>query len=125
VVIGSGCTNKEPLEVSTDLVTIEMTGQDYSWRIRYAGPDGRFETQDDFHVARQLVAPVDSEIEIQLKSNDYIYSLEAPHADKRVIAVPDMTFCLRFEASTLGRFVLPEEQFCSYAHPDLVATLTV
>jgi len=68
---------------------------------------------------------VKAEVEIVLKSRDYIYSLEVPQAGLKEIAVPDLTFTLRFEADNIGTFELPGDQLCGYAHPDLIGTLVV
>ena len=106
-------------------VTIEMTGEDFHWSSRYAGADGKMQTPDDFRAAQMLVVPKDAHIEIQLKSNDFIYSLEVPHKGLAEIAVPELTFSLRFKADRIGTFSLPGEQLCGYAHPDLMATLLV
>ena len=72
-----------------------------------------------------LHVPVKAHVEIMLKSLDYVYSLEVPQAGIKEIAVPEMTFTLRFEAEKVGRFRLPGDQLCGYSHPDLISTLIV
>ena len=108
-----------------DAVTIEMTGQNFGWSSRYAGEDGQLGTSDDVHAAQVLHVPENAEVEIVLKSRDYIYSLEVPQAGLKEIAVPDLTFTLQFKADKIGRFELPGDQLCGYAHPDLIGTLIV
>jgi heme/copper-type cytochrome/quinol oxidase subunit 2 len=124
VVCLSPCACRRAVK-TVDSLTIEMTGEDFRWSSRYPGADGEIGTCDDFYVAQKLTVPKDARIEIQLKSNDFIYSLEVPHKDLAEIAVPDMTFSLRFDADRLGAVSLPGEQLCGYAHPDLMATLLV
>jgi heme/copper-type cytochrome/quinol oxidase subunit 2 len=118
----SGCDRHiEPVKE----VLIEMTAYDFRWHSHYAGVDGKLETADDVHAAQVLHVPVDADVEIVLKSKDFIYTLAVPHADVREIAVPDMEFRMRFKADTIGTFALPGDQMCGYAHPDLNGTLIV
>ena len=117
-----GCRHPEPV---IDSVKIEMTGHDFRWHSRYAGEDGQWGTSDDVHAAQVLHVPVTAEVEIVLKSRDYIYTLEVPQAGLKEIAVPDLTFTLQFRAHKIGRFELPGDQLCGYTHPDLMGTLVV
>ena len=119
----SGCES-EPVEPVRD-VKIEMTGNDFKWSSRYAGRDGKLNTPDDRLAKEVLHVPLDADIEIVLKSLDYLYSLEVPVAGKKEIAVPDLTFSLRFKADQLGTFEMPGNQMCGYTHPDLMGTLVV
>lgn len=118
-----GCTASEEPRVNS--LRIEMTGEDFKWTSRYAGPDGEPQTPDDFSVSQVLTVPQGADVEIQLRSNDFVYSLEVPHKDLAEIAVPDMTFSLRFRAEEVGVYSLPGQQLCGYAHPDLMAKLVV
>jgi len=120
-----GCNPAVHTEPAIEAVTIEMTGHDFRWHSRYPGDDGQVGTPDDVHAAQVLHVPVKADVKIVLKSRDYIYSLEVPQAGLKEIAVPDLTFTLRFEADNIGTFVLPGEQLCGYAHPDLIGTLVV
>tara|TARA_Y100001933_G_C18842139_1_gene498024 strand:- start:95 stop:565 length:471 start_codon:yes stop_codon:yes gene_type:complete len=118
-----GCES-EPVTPVKD-VKIEMTGNDFKWISRYAGKDGEFNTEDDLLAQEVLHVPLNADIEIVLKSLDYLYSLEVPIAGKKEIAVPDLTFSLRFKADQLGTFEMPGDQMCGYTHPDLMGTLIV
>ena len=106
-------------------LTIEMTSEAFSWHTRYPGADGLVGTEDDLRAAQVLHVPFGAEVEIRLKSNDFIYSLEVPFAKSKEIAVPDMTFATKFKADTTGAFRLPGDQLCGYSHPDLIGTLVV
>ena len=102
-----------------------MTGNDFKWSSRYAGRDGKFNTEDD-RIAKQILhVPLDADIEIVLKSHDYLYTLEVPVAGKEEIAVPDLAFSLHFKTDRLGSFKLPGSQMCGYTHPDLMGTLII
>ncbi len=123
LVLLCGCESK-PLEPVRE-VKIEMTGHDFKWASHYAGRDGKMGTDDDIHAQQILHVPIDAEVEIVLKSLDYLYSLEVPLAEKKEIAVPDLTFSLSFKADKMGTFEMPGDQMCGYTHPDLMGTLIV
>ena len=89
-----GCYRPVQTEPPIDAVEIEMTGHDFQWHSRYAGQDGQLGTSDDVNAAQVLHVPVDAEVDIVLKSLDYIYSLAVPQAGLKEIAVPDLT-CAR------------------------------
>jgi len=118
-----GCESK-PLEPVRE-VKIEMTGHDFKWASHYAGRDGKMGTDDDIQAQQIIHVPIDAEVEIVLKSLDYLYSLEVPLAEKKEIAVPDLTFSLSFKADKMGTFEMPGDQMCGYTHPDLMGTLIV
>ena len=123
LVLLCGCESK-PLEPVRE-VKIELTGHDFKWASHYAGRDGKMGTDDDIHAQQILHVPIDAEVEIVLKSLDYLYSLEVPLAEKKEIAVPDLTFSLSFKADKMGTFEMPGDQMCGYTHPDLMGTLIV
>ena len=125
ILIGSLCGCESEAVVPVREVKIEMTGHDFKWNSRYAGTDGKLDTDDDIHAKQILHVPLDAEVEIVLKSLDYLYSLEVPLAEKKEIAVPDLTFSLNFKADKLGTFEMPGDQMCGYTHPDLMGTLIV
>ena len=105
--------------------TVEITGEEFQWHIRYPGPDGQLGTSDDIHALRNMHLPVKTKTKINLTSRDYIYTLVFPNRELREIAVPDMVFSLEFESETTGTFDLIGDQFCGYAHPDLLGKLVV
>ncbi len=121
----TGCTNSVPSEPVIETVTIEMTGHQFKWHSRYTGDDGQLGTPDDVHASQVLHVPVKAEVEIVLKSRDYIYSLEIPQSGLKEIAVPELTYSLHFKAENLGTFTLPGAQMCGYTHPNLIGTLIV
>jgi cytochrome c oxidase subunit 2 len=104
---------------------VEMTGQDFEWHVRYAGPDGRLGTADDLHGWRDLHVPVGADVRIHLRSRDYIYNLALPHLGLKEVAVPELEFSLAFEAGERGTFELRGDQMCGWTHPKLLGTLHV
>jgi len=128
----SGCNHLAEREIpqlwkadDTGTLTVLVTGHEFQWHIRYPGPDGRLETNDDIHAPRHLHLPANVQVKLMLASKDYVYSLGLPHLQLKEIAVPDLSFSMEFDTDDVGVFDLLGDQMCGYTHPDLVATLTV
>ena len=106
-------------------LTVQITGNDFDWHIRYPGGDGTIGTPDDIPALRHLHLPIDTNVVLQLESKDYLYSLALPHWNLREIAVPDLTFTMEFHTDTLGTYELKGDQMCGFAHSNLMGTLVV
>ena len=104
---------------------LRVTGDDFRWRIRYPGPDGDLDTPDDVVTWRHLHLPADSEIVIDLRSADYVYTFYVPHLDIMEAAVPDAPFVLDFESGKPARDDLLGSQMCGYTHPELLGDLVI
>ena len=105
--------------------TVQVTGRDFNWYICYPGPDDQLGTEDDIHDRRHLHLPQHTKVRLQLRSDDYVYSLSFPHWNAKEIAVPELSFQLEFETHDAGTFELRGNQMCGYTHPDLLGRLTV
>ena len=106
-------------------IVVRLTGADYRWRARYAGPDGRFDTADDVMTEGDIRVPVDTPVELDLRSEDYLYTLAIPHLDLKEIAVPDLSFRLSFVPDAVGTFDLQGDRMCGYDHAGLKTHLVV
>ena len=104
---------------------IEVTGRDFQWHLRYPGDDGKLHTGDDLAALRHIRVPTDSRVRLELRSDDYLYQLAFPDFRLKEIAVPDLEFALEFDSGAAGTFELRGDQFCGYAHPDLMGELVV
>lgn len=104
---------------------IEITGFEFQWHVRYPGPDGVLGTDDDVKDRQHVHVPQGRDVELVLHSRDYLYTLALPHASLKEIAVPDLTFSLRFTPEEVGSYELLGDQFCGYSHPDLMGELVV
>ena len=130
LLLGSGTAQARVEEAQpppTDLpkLTIEITGYEFQWHVRYPGPDGELGTADDVQDRQHVRVPVGRDVELVLHSRDYIYSLALPHVSLKEIAVPDLTFALRLTPESVGSFELRGDQFCGYSHPDLIGEFVV
>jgi len=108
-----------------DTLLVRMTGGDYTWHVRYAGADGEFGTADDRHATRHFHAPAGTPVTLELRSEDYIYTMALPHLGLKEIAVPDLEYALRFRLDEPGEYELKGDQMCGYQHPDLMGSLVV
>ena len=110
---------------SSRSLTVEVTGREFRWHIRYPGPDGRLGTADDIRVLGDLHLPAHTKVTVRLTSEDYVYTFALPHIGAKEIAVPEMFFSIAFETDSSGVFEVLGDQLCGYAHKDLIASLIV
>ena len=120
----AGCKQSAPIELP-DRLEIEVTGADFEWHIRYAGPDGLIRTGDDVFTKRNLALLVNAPTHISLRSKDYVYNFALPQLDQKEIAVPDLEFSLQFVPIEPGEFALVGDQMCGYQHPKLIGKVRV
>ena len=91
----TGCTTNASSSLPQRL-NIEVTGSDFEWHVRYAGPDETFRTPDDYVTRRNITLMTGIPTTIFLRSDDYVYSFALPHLGLKEIAVPDLEFSLEF-----------------------------
>jgi heme/copper-type cytochrome/quinol oxidase subunit 2 len=107
------------------VLTVEVTGDDYQWYLRYPGPDGELGTADDVGAMRDVHLPAHTTSVLRLHSRDFVYKLRLPHLGIAEIAVPEQEFTLEFDSGPPGTHELRGDQFCGFSHPDLIGTLHV
>ena len=106
-------------------IVIEVTGDEFNWYFRYPGPDGVLGTDDDRHSVQDLFLPDNSNVQLKLKSNDYVYSFALPELGMKEIAVPGLDFGLRFTTQDEQTLQLLGDQFCGFAHESLIGKVYV
>ena len=104
---------------------IEVTGDDYYWHVRYAGPDGELHTSDDVEDLTDLHVPAATPVRVRLLSQDYVYVLAVPEFGLKQVAVPDLSFDLDFEIEAPGTYRLAGQQLCGFRHESLNGDLFV
>lgn len=118
-------TVQDPLYRAGEPVALQVTGEEFRWRVLYAGPDGELGTGDDVPTGEDIHLPSGAPVRIVLTSADYIYSFSLPALPLEEIAVPDLTFTLEFVTGSPGRVELRGDQFCGYSHARLSGELVV
>ncbi|HET9481584.1 MAG TPA: hypothetical protein VFP98_07510 [Candidatus Polarisedimenticolia bacterium] len=104
---------------------VRVTGRDFRWHILYPGPDGRLDTPDDLRALQHLHLPARTKIELDLRSDDYVYGLNLPDLDAADLAVPGRPFVMEFRTEGPGTYRLLGNQMCGGRHPELIGDLVV
>lgn len=107
----------------------EVTARQFQWLIRYAGPDGKLNTEDDLHMVNDLRFVKETPVVIHLKSKDVLHSFFLPHFRIKQDAVPGLTIPVWFdcdEATKAGQeFDLVCAELCGWGHYKMRGRVTV
>jgi cytochrome c oxidase subunit 2 len=106
-------------------VQVQVTAKQFNWEIVYPGPDGKFETQDDFQIDNDLHVPVHKVVHVILKSKDVIHSFFLPHLRVKQDALPGRDILVWFEATKPGKYELPCAELCGFGHSGMLGWLYV
>ena len=71
-------------------LVVQVLARQFEWAFRYAGPDGKFNTNDDI-TAPVLNVPVDTNVTVLLRSQDVLHSFFLPHLRLKQDTVPGLT----------------------------------
>ena len=91
-------------------------GKQFNWEFVYAGPDGKFGSDDDLTTDNELHVPVSKVIHVLLTSKDVIHSFFLPHFRLKQDAVPGRQIPVWFEATRIGEFESPCAELCGFGH---------
>jgi len=134
-------------DASPTAIPIEVTGQQFAWNFRYAGPDGKFgrtkpelvsastgnpvgldstdpASKDDI-VAPVMAVPVGREVDLILKSQDVTHSFFVRELRLKQDAVPGMEIHMHFTANDPGTYDLVCAELCGLGHYRMHTTVTV
>jgi cytochrome c oxidase subunit 2 len=106
-------------------LTIEVMAQQWAWAIRYPGPDGKFNTEDDIVTLNDMHIPVGKPVYVKLRSKDVIHSFYLPNFRVKRDAMPGTTTDLWFQAVETGVVDIGCAQHCGVNHYKMRGTLTV
>jgi len=119
---------------------VEVTGMQFAWYFRYAGPDGKFgatkpeledasaggeaalglDTKDpaskDDVVSGVMVVPVNRQVEVILRSHDVIHSFFVPAMRFKQDAVPGLAIHMHFTPIETGEFEIACAELCGLGH---------
>jgi len=129
-----------------DVMTVEVTAEQFAWNVRYAGPDGKFgrtspqlmslnnpigldpkdpNGKDDIVLLNDIHLPVNRPVRIRLRSKDVIHSFYVPDFRVRQDTVPGMTIDIWFVPTQTGIFELACSQLCGFGHYSMRGLVTV
>jgi len=122
---------------SAETITIEVTGEQFGWNVRYPGADGEFgrtvpelisltnpvgldgedsKAADDLLLLSEFFLPVDRPVTVFLRSKDVLHSFFLPHFRVKQDAVPGMTIQTSFVPVEIGTFELACAELCGFGH---------
>lgn len=104
---------------------VEIMGENYQWHFRFPGKDGKLQTPDDILTLQNIKLPQHIDVQFQLSSKDYLYTLELPEFRQIALAVPDMKHTLTIKTSHKGTYKIKGDQMCGYTHESLFGKLIV
>ena len=95
-----------------DALTIEVTGQQWSWQVRYLDKDASrvLTTTNEIHI------PIGKPVRVRLSSADVIHSFWVPALGGRTDAIPGRTNAIWIEAGQPGRYHGPCAEYCGVQH---------
>jgi cytochrome c oxidase subunit II len=117
--------------------TVEITGEQFAWNIRYPGEDGEFgrtdpelisrfnplgldrsdpAAEDDIMLLNELRLPLDHPVLLKIRSKDVIHSVFLPNFRVKMDAVPGMTTTFSFTPNRAGEFDLVCTELCGLGH---------
>ena len=101
-----------------EALVVHLTGEQFAWNVRYAGPDGKFgktdiklidvqenplgldrndpAAKDDVTTINQLYLPVNRPVIVKLRSKDVIHSFGVPEFRVKQDAIPGLTIPVWF-----------------------------
>ena len=132
---------------SPGALQIEVTGQQFVWNFRYAGPDGKFgrlkpelvsastgnpvgldptdpASKDDI-VSPVIVVPANREVELIIRSQDVTHSFYVRELRLKQDAVPGMEIHMHFTATDPGDYEIACAELCGLGHYRMHTMLTV
>jgi cytochrome c oxidase subunit 2 len=114
---------KETIPQHDELVRV--TGEQWSWRFTYAGPDGVLGSGDDFDTVNDLHAPVDKVLLFELHAKDVLHSFSIPSLRFKQDVVPGRRIRGWVQPILEGRYDIVCAEICGFGHTMMKAALTV
>jgi cytochrome c oxidase subunit 2 len=133
-------------EAPADAVVVEVTGEQFTWNVRYPGLDGKFgrtdpalitegnalgvdpsdpAAADDIHDLALIYVPVNRPVKVRLRSKDVLHSFFLPHHRIKQDAVPGMTIETWFVPNREGEFEIACAELCGFGHYQMRGFLRV
>lgn len=123
---------------SPGALQVEVTGQQFAWNFRYAGPDGKWgqtkpelvsassgnplgmdprdpASKDDI-VSPTMYVPVGQEVELLIRTQDVTHSFYVRELRLKQDAVPGMVIHMHFNATVPGEYEIACAELCGLGH---------
>lgn len=99
---------------------IEVTGEQWWWRVRYLPPGG-----EPVELANELWLPVGEPVQLDLSSPDVIHSLWIPSLGGKMDLIPGRRTHLALEPTRLGTYRGLCAEYCGASHAFMLFTVRV
>ena len=100
-------TTQAPASTTTKL-TVQVTGHQWWWEIRYPGTDAV--TANELHI------PVRTPVRVEVTTADVIHSFWVPQLNRKIDAIPGTTNVIELYADAAGRYRGQCAEFCGLQH---------
>lgn len=109
-----------------DVLKVEVMPQQFAWNFRYAGPDGKFDTEDDIVPSiNHMHVPVNTPVVVQMAPYDVVHSFYVPGLRIKQDATPGMVTTFWFKPVKEGVFEIGCSALCGIGHYTMKGFLTV
>jgi cytochrome c oxidase subunit 2 len=108
--------NFAAVEADPRTLRVELNAQQWSWAVRYAGPDGAFNTADDVLALDEVRVPVGRPVLFSLAATDVVHGFSLPSFRVKQDVVPGRLTRLWIQAARPGTFEIVCQQFCGVSH---------
>lgn len=101
---------------ASESIRVQVMAKQFEWNVRYAGPDGMFDTADDITMINQIYIPEGKPVLIQLRALDVIHSFFLPNLRVKQDIVPGTTVQVWFDANKTGKYEIACAELCGLGH---------
>ncbi|MFZ8934782.1 MAG: cytochrome c oxidase subunit II [Bacteriovoracaceae bacterium] len=116
--------NNPPDPKKEDVLRVEVLGQQWMWKFRYAGKDNIFNTADDVVTLNDLRVPINKKVYFQITSKDVIHAFYVPNAKRKVDALPGKITWMWTKFMKAGNWEIACAEMCGTHHYKMQAFLT-
>jgi cytochrome c oxidase subunit 2 len=131
----------------SDAMTLEIIGQQWQWRYRFPGADGKLGATDARFVGpanplgldpddpngreniivngNEVHLPLNKPVKVLLRSHDVLHDFFVPQFRARMNIVPGQVSSFWFTPTKLGRYEGMCAQLCGVGHPNMRGTVIV
>jgi cytochrome c oxidase subunit 2 len=113
-------------QVPEGAIVYDVTGKQFEWHIRYPGPDGRLDTDDDLTKRNEMRVIVNRDYVLQLHAEDVIHSFFVPAFRVKQDVVPALAHNRTwFRPTRTGEFEIACAELCGLGHYRMRARVIV
>lgn len=109
-----------------DVLRVEIMPQQFAWNFRYAGPDGKFATDDDVVAPlNQLHVPINTPVIVQMAPYDVVHAFYVPNLRIKQDATPGIVTTFWFKTKKEGKYDIACSALCGIGHTNMRGFLTI